>query len=311
MSNAALQVVLQRCFHYEKSAICTMVDEVVRNLEFSHPLNGTVVLLKPNLISGRGASIACTHNQFIAGVAAWFLDQGATVRIGDSPAIGSTISVCERRGVVEATAGMDVKYVNFFTSVKKTLAGGATVNVAREALECDFFINLSKVKAHNQMFVTLATKNIFGIIKGINKALLHMSHGDSHHRFAGIILDLIELLPPALHLADGITAMHVSGPLAGRPLQLNCIGGATCPVGLDTALLELLELEKIKSPLWRVANDREYGGSDIDKIHFPLLSPADFSGSGFIAPEVLHPVRFNPFRFFNGMVKRALISIRQ
>ena len=310
MSNVALQVVLQRCFHYKMLTICTMVDEVVRNLDFRHPLNGTVVLLKPNLISGRGPSISCTHGEFIAGVAAWFLDQGAVVRIGDSPAIGSTISVCERRGIVEATAGMDVKYVDFSTSVKKTLAGGVIVNVAREALECDLFINLSKVKAHSQMFVTLATKNIFGIVKGINKALLHMSQGDSHHRFAGIILDLIEFLPPALHLADGITAMHISGPLAGRPLQLNCIGGSTCPVSLDTALLELLRLEKSKSPLWRVANDRKYGGSDIDRIHFPLLSPSDFSRPGFIAPEVLHPVRFNPFRFFSGMVKRVLLSIR-
>jgi len=301
---------LQRGMHYQMTSICRVVDEVVRCLDFSHNFHGSVVLLKPNLISSRGSALACTHKKFIAGAAAWFLDQGATVRIGDSPAFGTTLSVCRRWGIIEATAGMDIEYVNFSSTVKKKLPAGVTVDIAGEALECDFFINLSKVKAHNQMFVTLATKNIFGIVKGINKALLHMSYGTSHDRFAGLILDLVKLLPPALHLADGITAMHISGPLSGVPLQLNCIGGSLCPVALDTALLDVLGLEKSDSPLWRAASNRKYGGYDIDAIQFPLLSPLDFMNTGFIGPGFLQPVRFNPVRFLGSLLKRYLVSSR-
>jgi len=301
---------LQRCMHYRKSSVRRIVDEAVRYLDFNHNFHGSVVLLKPNLISSRGSSLACTHKTFIAGVAAWFLDQGAVVRIGDSPAFGTTLSVCRRWGIIEATAGMDIRYVNFSSIVKKNLSTGVTVDIAREALECDYFINLSKVKAHNQMFVTLATKNIFGIVKGINKALLHMSQGSSHDRFAGIILDLIQFLPPALHLSDGITAMHRSGPLSGTGLQLNCVGGSICPVALDTALLDVLGLEKTDSPLWRVARERKHGGCDIDNIGFPLLSPSDFVNTGFIGPGFLQPVRFNPFRFLGSLVKRGLVSLR-
>jgi uncharacterized protein (DUF362 family) len=306
MNNTLLRVVLQRCSRYERSTICGLVDEAVSGLGFNHNFNGAVVLLKPNLISGSGVSLSCTHREFIAGVAVWFLDQGAKVHIGDSPAIGSGASVCEKRGITEALAGMGVKQVDFTDSVRKTLAGGVSVNIARAPLECDFFVNLAKVKAHKQMYVTLSVKNIFGIVRGMKKAMLHMSHGDSHKQFSEIILDLVELLPPSLHLADGIVAMHRSGPLDGNPLQLNCVGGATCPVALDTALLELLELEKNKSPLWRVARERKLAGSDPGKIHFPLLSPADFSGGEFGAPEILHSIRFNPFGFLSGMAKRVL-----
>ena len=300
---------MQRCTRYDRSTICGLVDEAVKELDLNTRFNGTVVLLKPNLISAGGVDLSCTHKEFVGGVAAWFLDHGAKVRIGDSPAIGSGASVCEKRGITEALAGMGVEQVDFADSVRKTLAGGVTVNVSRAALECDFFVNLPKVKAHKQMYVTMAVKNIFGIVKGVNKAMLHMVHGGSHERFSGIILDLVELLPPSLHLADGIVAMHRSGPLDGIPLGLNCVGGSTCPVALDTALLELLELEKSKSPLWRIATKRKLPGSYTDKIQFPALSPADFSGRCFEAPEILHAIRFNPFGFLHGMVKRAFPSL--
>jgi len=310
MSDPLHQVALLRGVHYENFSVYRMVEKITGCLDFNHNFHGSVVLLKPNLISSRGSSLSCTHKNFIAGVAAWFLDRGAVVRIGDSPAFGNTLSVCRRRGIAEETAGMNVKYVNFSSTVNKVLPTGVAVNIAREVLDCHFFINLSKVKAHNQMFVTLATKNIFGIVKGVNKALLHMRQGSSHDRFASIILDLIDLLPPALHLADGITAMHRSGPLSGTLLKLNCVGGSLCPVALDTALLDALGLEKADSPLWRVARERNYTGTEIGNIRFPLLSPHDFVNTGFIAPGMLQPIRFNPFRFVGSLAKRALLSRR-
>jgi len=310
MGETPLQVVLQRCSKYEKANICGLVDEAVKSLNRSYNFNGITVLLKPNLISGSGPDFSCTHKEFIAGVAAWFIDQGARVRIGDSPAIGSGTSVCESRGIIKALAAMDVKQVDFNDSVKTRLAGGVTVRVARAALECDFFVNLAKVKAHKQMYVTLAVKNLFGIVKGINKAILHMSHGGTHKQFSEIILDLVDLLPPSLHFADGIVAMHRSGPLDGEPFRLDCMGVSACPVALDTALIEVLGLDRTISPLWRVASERKLEGSYFDSLLFPKLSPLDFSGTNFDAPEILNGIRFNPFGFLGGMVKRGLQSIR-
>lgn len=308
MNDASLQVVLQNCDTYDRSAIAELVDVMVGHLRLSGSLCGKVVLLKPNLISSSGPPLACTNSEFIAGVASWFLDQGARVLLGDSPAFGSAEKVCRALGIAEALKGMDVKMVHFITPVRRRLAGGVVVAVAREALECDLFVGLPKIKAHNQMFVTMAVKNMFGIVKGVNKAMLHMVHGDTHERFAGIILDLVSLLPSQLHLADGIEAMHRSGPLDGSPLALNCVAASRCPVALDTALLDLLELDQSRSPLWRVASKRELAGSEFNNLRYPLLSPQNFHGSGFMVPDTLNGIRFNLFRFLRGLVKRVILK---
>jgi uncharacterized protein (DUF362 family) len=309
MPDPSLHVVLQRCSAYDRAEISERIDKIGSQLGVAGTLHGKIVLLKPNLISSKGPPLACTHREFIAGVASWFLGQGARVLLGDSPALGSAAKVCEKQGIAEALQGMNVKFVDFVTPVEKKLAGGVKVAIAREALECDLFVGLPKVKAHNQMYVTLATKNIFGIIKGVNKGLLHMVHGSSHNRFADIILDLVSLLPEQLHLVDGIEVMHRSGPLDGNPLTLNCVAAGNCPVALDTALIELLELDLKKSPLWRVASTRGVPGSDGRNLHYPQLYPRDFHGSGFVAPVNLNAVRFNPFRFLSGMLKKVLLKI--
>lgn len=309
MDSRALQVALQRCDSYDRSAIAECIDLVMRSIGPLDSFHGTTVLLKPNLISSNGPSLACTHRGFVAGAAMWFLDQGAQVLVGDSPAFGSAAKVCQKQGISLALQGLDVKLVDFASPVRMELAGGETVTIAREALECDLFVGLPKIKAHKQMFVTMAVKNIFGVVKGVNKAMLHMVHGDSHDRFAGILLDIVSLLPSQLHLADGIEAMHRSGPLDGSLLPLNCMAAARCPVALDTTMLTLLELDQTSSPLWRIAAQRGLTGSKIDHLHYPLLAPQDFHGSGFMAPAVLNGIRFNPFRFLLGLVKRVVLRI--
>ncbi len=310
MSDLSLQVVLQRCVKYDKAAISAIVDNALMRLGRTGSLHGQVVLLKPNLISGSGPSLACTHPDFVAGVAACFIDRGAKILLGDSPALGSAAKVSEKQGIIKAIKGMNVKIVDFSTPVPKRLAGGLTVTLAREALECDLFVGLPKVKAHNQMYVTLAVKNLFGIVKGVNKAMLHMVHGSTHHGFAEIILDLLDLLPPQMHLADGIIAMHRSGPLDGEPLPLYCVAAANSAVAMDTALLNVLQLNPRRSPLWKAAAARLLVGSDPASISYPGLSPEDFQGSGFLAPSELNPVRFNPLRFIGGMMKRAMLKVR-
>jgi uncharacterized protein (DUF362 family) len=303
------EVALLNCESYQRSEIALRIDEICGSLVDGSSLCSSVVLLKPNLISYRAPALACTHPEFIAAVARWFLDQGATVKIGDSPAFGNAQKACERHGIREAVSGMDVELVEFVEAVDTVLPCGVKVKIARQALECDLFVGLPRVKAHNQMLVTLAVKNLFGIIKGTAKARLHMKKGYDHYHFSRLILSLTTILPRQLHLIDGIEAMHLSGPMDGEMLALHLIGGSHSAVALDTAILQSLEIDLDRSPLWQVAAADNDPDSDPTKLDYLFLQPSSFGSSGFIVPDSLHPVRFHPFRRLTGMVKKALLSL--
>ena len=310
MPHDSLPVFLAKSDTYESTAIAALVEEMAGPLGFAGSWAGRTVLLKPNLISASASSLACTDAGFIAGVCRWFLDHGARVRIGDSPAFGSAARAMRQHGIDRALAGMAIERIEFVTPVSTRLACGRIVQVAAESLECDLLVNLPKVKAHNQMYVTLAVKNVFGVVLGMRKALLHMQEGGTNGRFAEIILDLLEELPPQLAIADGIVAMHRDGPVSGEALRIGCVAGSTDCVALDTALLAALELDPARSPLWREAARRNLAGSRATDVIFPSLPPRAFAGSGFSAPSELNGIRFNPFRFMQGMVRRFVLALR-
>lgn len=309
--SAPVAVCLDRCRGYTRASLHAALTRVIPCLGTLKLSSGSRVLLKPNLISASAPSLACTHAEFVAAVAAWFLDHGCRVSVGDSPAFGSAISVAERQGIVGAVRGMGVQVVEFSSVIRRRLPSGICVGVAAEALDCDLLVNLPKIKAHDQMYVSMAVKNIFGIVKGVRKSWFHMRYGNSHLEFARIILELQELLPENITLADGIEVMHMHGPMHGAPLFLGCLAGSRSSVALDTAMLALLELEAERSPLWGVARERDLPGAQLNGIEFPLLTPSDFSGSGFVAPEILNPVRFRPMRYVFNSLRRVVLSLRR
>ena len=306
----SIDVLLADCPSYDTERLKFCLDRFDETLDIGASLAGKQVMLKPNLISSRGAEIACPNTLWLVAVAEWFIDRGARVYIGDSPAFGTAEQVMRKRGMSSALAHLDVTVVNFVTPVPKELSHGVRISVAREALECDLFVNLPKVKAHSQMFVTLAVKNLFGIVVGMRKGLAHMKNGVSHDKFADLMLDLVELLPSQVSLIDGVVAMHRQGPVNGDRLALGCLGASRDPVALDTSLLDVLDLEPRNCPIYRAAKKRQLAGGSREHLQYPLSEPADFHGSGFTAPTILNPVPFNPFRFIVSTIRRTAAAMR-
>lgn len=300
-----------RCPGYARPAIKKAIETTCRSLGFC-PSMGSRILLKPNLISARRRDgLACTHPEVIAAMAEWCIDQGAVVVIGDSPAFGSARGVMQALGITAALRGLPVRCSDFTERKQVILAGSFRVGIAAEVLACDLLINLPKIKAHSQLRLTMAVKNYFGTVVGLQKPWWHMRFGGREGRFAELLVELLRLMPAGLSLLDGITAMHRTGPMGGEPFQLGLLAGSTNPVALDTAMLAILGIEPAVTPLWQACRAKSLPGADPGELSFPLLNPEAVRTEGFVVPGTLQPVSFAPGRMLCSSLKRIVANIRQ
>jgi uncharacterized protein (DUF362 family) len=304
-------VALLHCEHYSRKEITGNVERLCSALHFKIS-PGDRVLLKPNLLSGRSPGhLACTHPEFVAAIAEWFVERGAAVAIGDSPAFGTARGVMQTIGIEKALAGLPVKFINFDRSVHVVLHGGLKVAMVKEALECDLLVNLPRIKAHSQFYITLAVKNYFGTVAGFQKPWWHLRYGNDETCFASHLVDLLAVMPKSITFVDGIIAMHGTGPVSGKPYSLGLIGAGYNPVAIDTALLQILGLELEKSAIWNECRRRQLAGSFPDALVFPLSSPGDFKVDDFRVPTFLKPVSFNPLRMMVSGCRRFMARLAE
>lgn len=292
---------------YSRQSLEFAVDRVLSAALGGQTLRTARVLLKPNLITARYGTLPCTDAQLIGAVGQWFSDHGARSAIGDSPAFGSARTVLTAIGAFPLLQKLAIPVVEFRRKREITLSSGHRAALAAEALDCDLLINLPKVKAHGQMRVTLAVKNYFGCVSGLHKPWWHMVHGGGKGRFAELLVELLRVLPAGCTVADGILAMHTTGPIHGSPYPLGVIAAGTNPVAIDTALLAVLGLSAGKSPLWLAAQRAALRGTDLAALEFPLARPAELAVADFIVPETLDPVRFDLVQFIRSALRRLLL----
>lgn len=310
IDSARIPVALVRCRGYAPDQLMDRIDQVCQGAGFAvRP--GSVILLKPNLVSaGSGPShLACTSPELVRAVAEWALAHGARVLVGDSPAFGSARLVMRACGMLKALGGLPVEVADFDRAVPVVLPCGLKIPVARAALECDVLLNLPRVKAHGQLYVSLAVKNYFGVVVGWRKALHHARHGDIGNRFEALLVDLPSLFPASFSLIDGIVAMQRTGPMKGEPYSLGLLGAAHNPVALDAALLEIIGAEAARSPLWRECLRRALPGTDSGAIVYTRASPGELLVRDFQLPEILSPVTFHPGRMMIGGCRRLVARI--
>ncbi|MBQ9406121.1 MAG: DUF362 domain-containing protein [Desulfovibrio sp.] len=277
---------------------------------------GCHVLVKPNLLMAK--PLACTSPQVVAAACAWLLDNGLRVRVADAPGFGSARHVAKRVGLAEALRplGLSVESMGATVAVPLPLLAehGRRVQfpVARLALESDVLLSVPRVKAHGQMLLTLAVKNCFGCVPGLYKAVAHAREGRNPRLFADCLAALWAVLPPVAGLADGITAMHVTGPSKGEPFPLGLLGASTSAVALDEAIYTLLGLQPEAVPLGAALARRRALGSAAagTKVLYPLQRPEDFNTADFRLPAHLAHTSFHPARFLQSCLRRMLAALR-
>lgn len=293
---------------YESTLLDAIAGAVLDSCGWT-PASGERVLVKPNLVSKTGAPLSCTHGLVVRAACTWLLDRGAKVTVADSPAFGSAPSVARAAGLTKALDPLGIKVTGLGDPISRETSFGAHIGISRTALETDTIVNLPKLKAHCQMRITGAVKNLFGCVTGLRKAFAHARFGEKGNQFEAMILDVAAMLPRTISLVDAIHPMHRDGPVGGDRYELGLLAASPSPIALDTAIYTLLDINSDKVPLWREAKNRKLPGADFDDLVFPMEPLSNFDAPGFIIPDQLREVSFAPGRLIKGRVKSLLHRI--
>ncbi len=226
------------CRSYDRKALRAKIASLLEPLggmERFVPRSGRV-LLKPNLLAPASPDgVVCSHPAFVLAVADLVSDCGAKVLIGDSPALVKATAVARRLGLLDEAARSGYEVVDFREVLQVDGPNFRSLEIARDVLEADAVINLPRFKTHGMMVLTLAVKNLFGCVVGKRKGAHHLAARDSREVFARLLVDVAEVVSPALSILDAVVAMEGNGPQSGTPRELGFIAASAVPWALDLA----------------------------------------------------------------------------
>ncbi len=208
------------------------------------------VLLKPNLVEpSPTAPQINTHPALIRAVADVFRSWDAReVFVAEGQGhCRDTAYVLEQSGLgpILDESGLefvDLNHDEVWTARNRSgLTRLGSLHLPTTLKRADLVVSLPKLKTHHWVGVTLAMKNLFGVMPGIAygwpKNVLHQ---------AGIpesILDINAAVRPALAIVDGIVGMEGDGPLMGSPVASGVVILGTNLPAVDASSARLMGVD--------------------------------------------------------------------
>lgn len=223
-------VVIKKCGGYE-------LEKVKKALEEGFELLGGLdkfigkdekVLLKVNsLFNASVEKAVCTHPVMLQAVIQLVKRKTKNIYVGDSPAVGSFSFCAKKNGMLEVIRAEGVNIAGLskeeYALENKSAIKYRSFKVDGFIKAADKIISLPKFKTHGLMYMTLAVKNMFGIIPGTAKAGYHLRAGSDKKIFAEMLVDLYMSRPPDLNILDGVIGMEGNGPGGGNPVNTGVI----------------------------------------------------------------------------------------
>lgn len=291
-------VSITRCPDYDDTIVRVAINQCLDLLGPADAFvqSGQRVLLKPNFLMRADAKFgSLTHPAVIKAVAGWVKDRGAIPVIGDSPAFGSARSVANGLGLAQWIKQEGIEVITLGRSRPVHIQIGQErfhLTVSSHALDADAVINLPKIKAHAQLRITLAVKNLYGCVAGKRKPIRHTASRGDVDWFARMLLANMLAIQPVLHIADGIEAMERIGPRGGDIRKLGLLYAGTDPVAVDRVICETLSVEPSCIPVLAQAAACNVGITDLSNIEVVGESIQSVRVNHFPLPENLMAVDF-------------------
>ena len=191
---------------------------------------GKTVVLKPNVFAPRPAPTT-TDPRVVVAVGELCREAGAgRVIVAEGRSIStakyrkganSTRQCFEAVGMSQAVeaAGFEVVYLEDDEFVEVEVPGAQvlhTAHVPRTILEADVFVNLPVMKIHSLTLVTLAIKNLHGIISDYDKLYRHCYR---ELALARKLTDILRIRRIDLNVMDALVAQEADHAADGRPAR--------------------------------------------------------------------------------------------
>jgi len=198
------------------------------------------VVIKPNVCFGKNPhDMVITDLRLLEAVINWAKERSKRVVIVESDNnAGPAEKRLESSGVMEVIENCGVEFLNLTKDdTLEFSVEGTTLHLPQAVLNAGFFINLPKIKTCNieGVFISIAMKNLFGVIPQRKKARYHKM-------LEKVLLFLNKTIRQDLIVVDGIVGMEGLGPIWGRPVKLNLIVSGRNPVAVDSTCCRLMEI---------------------------------------------------------------------
>ena len=261
-------VAIRKCQDYEPSRLRPALEKAIsESCDYKSLIKpGDTVLMKPNLLrSSNPEQAIVTHPMFVEMAGEILRDCGARLSITDSPPLGNLQRVLVKSGYGDLLRRLDIKPVPLLQ--KKMIEFGDNriykrLELASEAFDFDRMINLAKLKTHCQMTLSLAVKNLFGLVIGTDKASWHLRAGKVQDNFAHVLLQIYETVRPDISIIDGVLGMEGNGPNSGKPRKVGIIGASTDAIALDSVIGRLVGFPPDSVRTCVLGNDLGLGNAD-------------------------------------------------
>jgi predicted dehydrogenase/uncharacterized protein (DUF362 family) len=222
------------------------------------------VVIKPNVCYPKNLeNMVITDLRVLEAVIKIMKQRAKNVLVVESDARSGT---AEKRltdtGVMDVIKKCDAEFFNLsHDEVEEHKVADLSIQIPKTVLKADYFINLPKVKTNSDVFISVAMKNMFGVIASKRKTQFHSKLSD-------VLVYLNQAVCQHLIIADGIVAMEGLGPINGKPVNLGLIISGKNPVTVDAACCHVMGFNPYAvEALWK-AHQQGMGEIDREKIHF-------------------------------------------
>lgn len=180
----------------------------------------------------------------------------------DSPS-GTAEKRMTNTGTMDIVKKCDVDFLNLSKDdIEEHEVAGFVLEIPKTVLKADFLVNLPKLKTNDFVYISVAMKNMFGILANKKRSRLHKI-------LAEVLVYLNRFLRQDLIVVDGIVGMEGMGPIRGSPVQLGLIISGLNPVTVDAVCCHIMEINPyVVEPLWKAYKT---GVGEIDIKHVQVI----------------------------------------